>query len=210
MIASNDFIILGINNRRLLTLMIADPDDSTLQSKIQALPSRNLKRDSHSAGQHIVDQIEKFNDMSSDDYDSDIEGDQEIDGEQFDTFKGKKMIQPITSYRYVYRLNGKLSLSKMKTDQSYQKYFLKNHAEILKLVDTSEIVIDDSDNDDDDDIMIENQSSNIQQHNLDDIREKTLEYDRQQIKGIQLANAGVNNLRITNNYSVTSSTCTLL
>jgi hypothetical protein len=40
MVASNDFIILGMNDRRLLTLMIADPDDPTLQSKIQALPSR--------------------------------------------------------------------------------------------------------------------------------------------------------------------------
>lgn len=40
MIASNDFIILAMNDRRLLTLMIADPDDPTLQSKIEALPSR--------------------------------------------------------------------------------------------------------------------------------------------------------------------------
>ena len=40
MIASNDFIVLGMNDRRLLTLMIADPDDPELQSKIQALPSR--------------------------------------------------------------------------------------------------------------------------------------------------------------------------
>jgi hypothetical protein len=40
MIASKDFVILGMNDRRLLTLMIADPDDPELQSKIQALPSR--------------------------------------------------------------------------------------------------------------------------------------------------------------------------
>lgn len=40
MIADNDFIVLSMNNRRLLTLMIADPQDSTLQAKIQALPSR--------------------------------------------------------------------------------------------------------------------------------------------------------------------------
>jgi hypothetical protein len=40
MIASKDFIVLAMNDRRLLTLLIADPDDPTLQSKIQALPSR--------------------------------------------------------------------------------------------------------------------------------------------------------------------------
>lgn len=40
MVASNDFIILAMNDRRLLTLMIADPDDPLLQSKVQALPSR--------------------------------------------------------------------------------------------------------------------------------------------------------------------------
>jgi len=40
MIADNDFVILAMNDRRLLTLMIADPDDPTLQAKIQALPSR--------------------------------------------------------------------------------------------------------------------------------------------------------------------------
>jgi hypothetical protein len=44
MIANNDFIILGMNDRRLLTLMIADPDDPTLQSKIQALPTRYEKK----------------------------------------------------------------------------------------------------------------------------------------------------------------------
>ncbi len=40
MIADKDFVILAMNDRRLLTLMIADPDDPTLQAKIQALPSR--------------------------------------------------------------------------------------------------------------------------------------------------------------------------
>jgi hypothetical protein len=44
MIADKDFIILGMNDRRLLTLMIADPDDPTVQSKIQALPSRYEKK----------------------------------------------------------------------------------------------------------------------------------------------------------------------
>jgi hypothetical protein len=40
MIADNDFLVLAMNDRRLLTLMIADSDDPTLQARIQALPSR--------------------------------------------------------------------------------------------------------------------------------------------------------------------------
>lgn len=40
MVADNDFVVLAMNDRRLLTLMIADPNDPAVHSKIQALPSR--------------------------------------------------------------------------------------------------------------------------------------------------------------------------
>ncbi|CAF2595242.1 unnamed protein product [Rotaria sp. Silwood2] len=40
MVADNDFLVLAMNDRRLLILMITDPDDPTLQARIQALPSR--------------------------------------------------------------------------------------------------------------------------------------------------------------------------
>lgn len=164
--------------------------------------------------------MENYMDISSDDYDTDIESDKEMDDKQYQIYSTKKVIQPVPSYRYVHRLNGKLSLSKMKTDKSYRVYFLtRNPANDPEGPDPSEIVTDDSDidddDDDDDDIVVENEtpvinSSIKQEHNLDDIREKTLEYDRQQIKGIQLANAGGNNPKIINNYSVTSSTCILM
>jgi predicted small metal-binding protein len=155
-------------------------------------------------------------DQSSDDFDSDIGSGDEMDDKQLGIHNMRKMIQPLTSYRYVHRLNGKLSSSKMKTDESYRTYFLKTYAGILDLADTSETMVDDSDiDDDDDDVVIETQSPQInspieQEHNLDDIREKTLEHDRQQIKGIQLANAGANNPKVINNYSVTSNACLLL
>ena len=38
--ADNDFIVLAMNDRRLLTLMIADPKDPSVHDKIKALPSR--------------------------------------------------------------------------------------------------------------------------------------------------------------------------
>ncbi len=154
-------------------------------------------------------------DLSSDDSDGDFGNDNEMDSKQLDIHNMGKIIQPVTSYRYVHRLNGKHTLTKMKTDQSFRTYLLKNYADVSDLPDTSEIMIDDSDVDDDDDIVIQNHSSEMnpsieQEHNLDDIREKTLEFDRQQIKGIQLANAGANNPRVINNYSVTSHTCMLM
>ncbi|CAF1345159.1 unnamed protein product [Rotaria magnacalcarata] len=40
MTADNEFLVLTLNDRRLLTLMIADPDDPTVQTRIQSLPSR--------------------------------------------------------------------------------------------------------------------------------------------------------------------------
>ncbi|CAF4100054.1 unnamed protein product [Rotaria sordida] len=208
MIVSNDFIVLAMNDRRLLTLMIADPDDSTLQTKIQALPSRQFKQDSHSTNDEVVKRIEKFMNVISDDSDSETENEQEMNDKQFEIYNKTKVIQPITSYRYVRRLNGKFSLEKMKTDESYRKIFFKTYIFNSEVVDSSNLVIDDSEIDDEDEDEIN--SSIEQEHNLDDIREKTLEYNRQQVKGIQLANAGANNLKIINSYSVTSSTCIII
>ncbi|CAF1289459.1 unnamed protein product [Rotaria sordida] len=174
MIVSYDFIVLAMNDRRLLTLMIADPDDSTLQTKIQALPSRQFKQDSYSTNDEVIKRIEKFMNVISDDSDNEIENDQEMNDKQLEIYNKTKVIQPITSYRYVRRV-----------------------------VDSSNLVIDDSEVDDDDDIISETQSNEInssieQEYNLDDIRAKTLEHNRQQVKGIQLANADANNLKIIN------------
>ena len=52
-----------------------------------------------------------------------------------------------------------------------------------------------------------------QQHmgdDMNDIRQKVIEYEQQQVTGVQLANVGNQNLKIINNYSVTSNTCSLL
>jgi hypothetical protein len=174
---------------------------------------RNLERNSYSVDKHVVEQIENFMDLGS--YYFGRKADDDMNDQQGDIYNKRKINQPVSSYRYVHRLNGKLSLSKMKTDQSFRTYFLVNYAGISELTDTSQIVIDDSDVDDNDDVIVETASSVIdfpvkQEHNLDAIREKTLEHDRQQIKGIHLANAGVNNPKIINDYSVTSNTCMLL
>ena len=173
---------------------------------------RTLKRDNHPAAQNVLEQMESYMDMSASDYTT--EDDSDSDNSKVNKDDVQKMIQPMTSYRYVYRLNINLSLSKMKRDSTHRKYFLRNHADISDQSGTSDIEIDDSD-DDDNDIVTENQSSVVdtstkQEHNLDDIREKTLEYEQRQVKGIQFANAGANNVKIINNYALTSKTCMIL
>ena len=183
---------------------------------------RRLKRDSHLSKEEVLAKIKELVPMIVDDSDNDSESDDENnvenDDKQLDTYNIAKIKQPKTSYRYVHSLNGKISLSKMKTDQSHRSYFLKYYARISSISDAPESMIDDSDvdnNDEDDDTVTETLSSQInlpieQKHNLDDILEKTVEHDQQQIKGIELANAGANNLKVINNYSVTSQTCMLM
>jgi hypothetical protein len=47
-------------------------------------------------------------------------------------------------------------------------------------------------------------------YDLDTIRRRIFKYEQEQLKGVQLANAGKENLKIINSYSVTSTTCNLL
>ena len=152
--------------------------------------------------------------MSSDDFDTDFENDQELEGKEFDVYKVNKMIVPTTSYRYIHHLNKKFSLSKIENDEVHKKHFVNTFVDTSKVMGGPDIVINDDD-DDDDDIVIEDQTpldhnSTEQETNLDDIRQKVLQHNQQQIKGIHLANAGANNIKVVNNYSVTSSTCTLM
>jgi hypothetical protein len=179
-----------------------------------ALCIRKLKRESHSAAEQLAQQMANASDMSSDDYDSEIESDPEMDAAGLDTYKRRKVDRPMSSFRFVRRLARNLPLSKMHTDESLRSKFIKN---LLKDTDDDPqnyIADVDIDDDDDSDVVVENPSlvavpSKQPEHNLDDIREKTVEHDRQLIKGIQLANANTNNPKIINGYSVTSSTCTL-
>ncbi|CAF4890295.1 unnamed protein product, partial [Rotaria magnacalcarata] len=74
---------------------------------------------------------------------------------------------------------------------------------------------DQEDHDDDNDVQTTDQINRVEDQQqsmevaLNDIRQKRLEYDRQQIKGVQFSNVGDGNLKVVNNSSVTSSTCIL-
>ena len=168
--------------------------------------------ENHLTGKNIIEQLDKYMDMSSDDYDSDLESDDGNNSKRLDLSKIANNASISTSYRYVRRLNSKFPLNKMKSDEFYRTYFLKNYADMFNLPDTPEVVIEDDDVDDDDSDVIMESSSNEQkqEHNYDETRQKVDEFDRQQIKGIQFANAGSNNIKIVNNHAVTSNTCILM
>ena len=126
----------------------------------------------------------------------------------------QKLVEPCSLFRFVTRLNGRFSLSKMSSHQDIRSKVIaicSNQSEAVRLDDT----VMDSDNendhhDDNNDVEIPKKEEQHFHIDLNDIRQKALEYDRQQLKGIRLANAGGGNLRIVNNYAVTSATCNLL
>jgi hypothetical protein len=164
--------------------------------------------------------MEKYVNMSSSDEEESDFGEDDTESNKND-YKSttQKLVQPVSLFRFVTRLNVRHSLSKMSNDKEIRSKVIavcSNQSETLDITST----VDDSDNendDDDNDVQsppdLINQNDEQQHHvdiDLNDIRQKALEYDRQQIKGIQFANAGNGNLKVVNNYPITSNTCILI
>ncbi|CAF3279289.1 unnamed protein product [Rotaria sp. Silwood2] len=222
MVTDNEFLVLAMNDRRLLTLMIADPDDPTLQARIQALPSRKVQRLSKSATTRLVDHMEKCNNMSSSDEEkSDLEDeDRKIDHQSKNKKNDQTNIQnfasPTSLFRIVTRLNGRYSLSKMRRDEEIRSQVMTISLDSSETLDLPTMT-DDSDDenyDDDNDVQVpDSVIKTDEQKSIDDnlsgIRQKTLEFDQNQIKGIQFANAGDRNLKIVNNHAINSTTCSI-
>ncbi|CAF4211784.1 unnamed protein product [Rotaria sp. Silwood2] len=222
MVADNDFLVLAMNDRRLLTLMIADPDDPTLQARIQALPSRNLQRLSKSATKRLVDHVEKCGNMSSSDEDeSDLDNDNDKTNQQSKKKKNdqanvQKFASPNSLFRIVTRLNERHSLSKMKNDEEIRSQVMIISLDNSETLDMTKMVnnSDDEKYDDNNDVQVPDFVITTDEHknidtDLNDIRQKTLEFNKNQIKEIQFANAGDRNLKIVNNHAITSSTCSI-
>jgi hypothetical protein len=161
--------------------------------------------------------MEKCSNMSSDEEsnESDFAEDDTHSNKNDNKMVAQKLAAPVSYFRFVTKLNGRHSLSKMSNDQEIRSKVMaicSNQSETLNIPN----IVNDSDDengehDDDNDVLV-NQSEE-KQHvdtDLNDLRQKALEYDQQQLKGIQLANAGAGNLRVVNNYPITSSTCTLM
>jgi hypothetical protein len=157
----------------------------------------------------LVEHMEKCANMSSRDEEED---DSELNHHPTNKSDYKtttqKLIQPVSFFRFVTRLNGQHSLSKMSSDKEIRSKVMAvflNHSETLDIV----TMADDSDNENhDDDNDVESSGliiqSEEQQHvdtDLNDIRQKVLEYDRQQLKGIQFINAGDGNSKVVQSWA---------
>ncbi|CAF3021021.1 unnamed protein product, partial [Rotaria sp. Silwood2] len=183
----------------------------------------NPRRVTKSAVADLIEHMEKCTNIDSSDDESDFAANKsEDDSNPKSNNDGKSVTQknqkPISLLRFVTRLNGRQLLSKMSSNNELQSKAMAIFSEDSESLDISQIV-DDSDNEshnDDHDVEYPGavNTTTTEQHlieqDLDDIRQKTLEHNRQQIKGIQFANAGDGNLKVVNSYAVTSNTCTLI
>ena len=151
--------------------------------------------------------MEKAANMSSSDDASGSDEDDALDPQS----RTQTTVPPACLLRFVTRLTGRRPLSKMRTDASMVSQamsYLSGKAERESYCQW----IDDSDSDD----VVESAQPTLKtaeqpcSDDLQDIHRTILQYEEQQIKGVQLANAGGGNLKLVNNYSVTSSTCVLV
>lgn len=128
--------------------------------------------------------------MDSDDCHSDLSSDEDEPVE--------KVLAPKVSYRFVQRLENRRSMKKMRNEENFRDKFIWHYIDSSKIPENISTLTDDSEDEPEPNL------------DLDEIRKKTDEFDRKQIKTIQMANAGSQNPRILNSSAVTSNACSIL
>ena len=176
-----------------------------------------------SATKKLVDHMERCIDIDSSDDESDSEEEEEatfsydFTQKTDDSMNTQSFIQPTSAFSFVTRLSSSLSLSKMNSDEEIRMKVMavcanqSEPSDVLKMMNDSndkikndnKVVVSPS-------LVIPSEGHSRGNTDLDDIRQQVLEYERQQLKGVQLFNAGGQNPKILNNYAVTSNTCTLI
>ena len=157
---------------------------------------------------NLLQHLEKYANNSSVEEERDFND----DDNQSDHRKITQKTVPLVSHlRIVTRLTGRHSLSKMSNNPAMTSQIMTIFSNNSQNQDVADLI---HDSDSDDDVECSNPlSTTIQQQSVNDsqdIYQKILQHEQQQIKGIQLANAGSGNLKVVNNYSVTSNTCVLV
>lgn len=163
-----------------------------------------------SAKKAMIDHLDKYNlnDSSSSD-DSDDEDSKKV---QKDAKSKENIVIPTASFRFVTRLDRNFPDSKMERDTSYGQHMM-NFLNQTENVDKTKIN-DDSDSTDvvtDPDIVLTNIEipKSKSDDDVKDIKKKIVEHEENQIKGIQLANAGRSDVKVVNSHAVTSHTCSI-
>ncbi|CAF4737356.1 unnamed protein product, partial [Rotaria sp. Silwood1] len=210
---NDDFIVLAMNDRRLLTLMIADPNDPNIQEKIQALPSRNERLEVQSATIKLVQHIEKCADMNLNDDNATTQSNGGNQTDNDDDARNASHRRRYSYFCYVENLYEphyqEIMDDATNIDPEFMAKFSNNREFTDKEPFGHDLDIEDHHNDgtvectDLSSTTVEQQQTDS---DLDDIRQKSFEYEQKQLKSVQLANAGKENLKIINSYSVTSTT----
>ena len=160
----------------------------------------------------FVKDIEKRADMnSSDDEESDFE-DEKKGKPEFKT-KIHTVTPPTGLIRLVTGLSNRNTLEKFHKDPKEFGTRMKSLFNAGENTDVKQY-IDDSDSEEIEEshppISVQKTKSSPSSDDLQEIHQKVLQHDEEQIKGIQLANAGSGNPKVLNNYSVTSKSCSLI
>ena len=165
---------------------------------------------SKSATRNLVQHLDKHVDLSSSEEESDDE--KEEISHSHNPSSVEITVPPIGQVRFVTRFASRNSPSTMSKDpekfDAMRKIFSQNAEQtfITELINDSDL----EENDASIPIIPETMTQPTVTDDLQEIHQKVLQHEEEQIKGVQLANAGRGNLKVVNNYSVTSKTCTIL
>ena len=117
----------------------------------------------------------------------------------------QKSVAPISRLRFVTRLAGQYSPSKMSDEKARRTQMLNLISDRWRDLDVASLA------DDDDDVQATvKEEENDFTNDVKDINEKVLQHDQEQLRGVQFANAGRENLKVVNSYSVSSKSCILI
>lgn len=156
----------------------------------------------------MTDLIKHLDNMANDDSSEEddkvnLEADEdEMKKDQLTKNPIQKCVAPISRFRFVTRLAGEYSPSKMSDEKERRRQMLDLISDRWKDLDVSSLA------DDDDDVVqptVKDFADDVK-----DINEKVVQHDQEQLRGIQFANAGSENLKVVNSYSVSSKSCTLI
>ncbi|CAF1395512.1 unnamed protein product [Adineta ricciae] len=158
LVADRDFIVLSMNDRRLLTLMIADPKDRKLIEKLQALPSRNSNQSTNSESTDLVQRLQKRCDGQSSEEDSDLSDDDgNTNFRQNSNIHWKiKMAAPISSFQLVRRFPARCSSLKMSSNKKLAFEIIPQLCDESCDIDVTEFI-----NDSDDDREANEQATHV-------------------------------------------------
>ncbi|CAF3350113.1 unnamed protein product [Rotaria sp. Silwood2] len=181
---NDDFVVLAMNDRRLLTLMIADPNDPNIRKKIRALPSRNQRREVQSPTIRLVQHIEKCADMNLNN-DATIENnsDNQTDDDHVAMSAGNTRRYSVFCYveNLYERFHPNILDDALNVDSESVAQALNNQE------------FTDQEPFDHDSHLITVEQEQQTDYDLDAIRQKMFKYEQDQLKSVQMANAGKEN-----------------